>query len=350
MIDIRDHGGQFGGGKYRKGTKIPVGNTDLKLMPYEIITNLGWNQSIENVCVHHDKSFTIIYRAGTYWWIRGFDSNGQVIFDFCPNSTENPIHYVMKHSNGKYYIQLYQSIYEYSGSGSSVTWKMSIASFNVKGFMYELNGKIIIFTGSVFYVINTTTWQLEQTISPANSPSSASMNDFKVFNGFIYAKTGFYHGEIIEIPYDILNTPSPSFRKSSTFFGACIGVSNNYVAVYNTATAKLDIFNRSTFSLIKSLNVAYTNYYDGVFIEEENDAIIFITRGGSTTNAMVQRMKISDGSNDIPIMDIGAETSVSIRAKVYDEQTYFFFFGSRDWQGSYLPKIAKLRSYVTLKK
>jgi hypothetical protein len=348
IIDIREHGGPFGAGKYRKGSRIPIANTDLKSMPLEFLSSLANGYVIYDICVHYDKSFTVIYSQGSNWYIRGFDKNGQMLFDFCP--TQVRIWSIMKHSNGKYYMVFNYSIYEYSGTGTSVTQKYNNNALNGTVFMYELNGKIVCFTGSQFLIVNPNTWVLEQTITPTNPPtSSLTVDDIKVFNGFIYAKYGGYYGPIIELPYDVISNPTPSFRKTGDFYGSCIGVSNSYVASFNTATGKIDLYNRSTFAFIKSLSVTFTGTsgMDGLFIEEENDAIIWINRGGNNNNDMVQRLRISNGTNIIPITDLGGPNGGYVKYKEYDKQTYLISYGA--WTGSYvIPYIGKLKSYVTI--
>jgi hypothetical protein len=287
MIDIREHGGNFGGGKYRKGSKVFLSNTETKTLSTESMAEIGWDYLVNKLIVHYDGSYTVLWQTAGYQWITGYDKGGNQLFSFNPLGTNTyTIPYVLKHTNGKYYVLTSATnLYEYIGTGSSMTLLFNNANFSTSVFyIYQGQGNNIVLVDSAnafrFNVVDIVTKTVIKTVFATNPPSTIQVNDFKVFGGMLYIKNGGNLGQFTEITLNA-ETTTPACRNSPTsYYAIGLGVSNNYLVSYRTDNNKVLVLRRSDFSLVwETANGGGVS--NGFYISETEGKIYFYTSIGS---------------------------------------------------------------------
>ncbi|BAD74831.1 MULTISPECIES: WD40 repeat domain-containing protein [Geobacillus] len=138
LIDIRAHGGVFGGGKYRKNSKIPAGAlTDLQKTTYSVNdTNIYVVSVSPNgiyVAFSHQFAQTIrVYDAKTRQFIRQIN----VPDDYSRND-------FIINDDGSIYYKYKVDLVKLNADGS-VAWRKT-HSYNVGGLVPMTDGSVIIF-------------------------------------------------------------------------------------------------------------------------------------------------------------------------------------------------------------
>lgn len=138
IIDIRAHGGVFGGGKYRKGGKIPVGAvTDLQKATYDVSdTNIFVVSVSPNgnyVAFSRQSAQTIrVYNAKTRQFIRTIN-----VPDNFPKA-----HFIIN-DDGSIYYKYNTDLVKLNADGS-VAWRKTHAT-NVGALVPMQDGSVIIF-------------------------------------------------------------------------------------------------------------------------------------------------------------------------------------------------------------
>jgi hypothetical protein len=109
MVDIREHGGPYGGGKYGLNSKVFLENTDMTAPLIRSKHYLGYGYGSHTVYPDSKNDCAIIYYAtGSAMKLRKIAGNGTTIYDKTITSTTSSYGSIclLEHSNGNIYLIL----------------------------------------------------------------------------------------------------------------------------------------------------------------------------------------------------------------------------------------------------
>lgn len=156
MFDIRDHGGIFGAGKYRKGSKVPVSDTKEK-SPIITLYNQSFQSSLLADAIGEDNSnYYYIFYDGQYKLLILNKIDGTYKVSASMGSSSTRLFSICSNNDGYVYVFADSYIKKVNVSDGSLIWSVNTnyqaMSKNIK--MYtDGNYVYVIFSNSSDYTI-----------------------------------------------------------------------------------------------------------------------------------------------------------------------------------------------------
>lgn len=122
MFDIRDHGGIFGAGKYRKGSKIPVANT-LEKVAVQILSKVYQQTSLLRDCLGDDNTnyYYLYYTSGYKICVVNKSTDNAT---YTVDTFLTPIMYLRSINDGYVYVFLDTTLKKININTGSVVWSL----------------------------------------------------------------------------------------------------------------------------------------------------------------------------------------------------------------------------------
>jgi hypothetical protein len=294
MIDIREHGGAFGAGKYRKGSKINV--LDLvDAAPYDKFLGSSGTSTIEFAHANGYGQFLFKYNG----YVDFYAKNGRLSTTYAPDCTWM---IPLKHLVGKY-VSLENGIFYLQNQPSTRDTTKAGLSWGGNGILllsYEVGNKLVLVFNTFWVtVINLDTWSMVYSGQMTNTNDqtvdiySWGHSHLDYANGIVYAKTGEYEGALISFP--MTDTPVYTSRVPS-FYGSKLTV--NYdgtkVFVQRADTNLIDVYNTATWVKERSFTISGISSHGDIVrmlhLDDKDAMLVHIT------NSRIYVISTADGS------------------------------------------------------